>query len=162
MGAAITTVKGVYSAVPIVTVYLRFINGRESSRLIDPEVLVGRSRITVVVVGCGQVAESDYGSEGKCQVRVLAMSSPGWAKASSSIRSTSDSPFCFASMPPRIAFARWGQHHPLLDFLDSHAGAHARGVIFFTRPGPGSGAREGMVIARTRAYWRYGSAHESH
>ena len=28
-----------------------------------------------------------------------------------------------------------------------HAGAHARGVIFFTRPGPGSGAREGMVIA---------------
>ena len=28
-----------------------------------------------------------------------------------------------------------------------YAGAHARGVIFFTRPGPGSGAREGMVIA---------------
>ena len=34
------------------------------------------------------------------------------------------------------------------DFLDSPRGrARARGVIFFTRPGPGSGAREGMVIA---------------
>ena len=46
---------------------------------------------------------------------------------------------------------RWLRDVQILDFLDSdagaHAGAHARGVIFFTRPGPGSGAREGMVIA---------------
>ena len=51
---------------------------------------------------------------------------------------------------------RWLRDVQILDFLDSvrgrarartRVGAHARGVIFFTRPGPGSGAREGMVIA---------------
>ena len=47
-------------------------------------------------------------------------------------------------------------------YAGAHAGAHARGVIFFTRPGPGSGAREEGWLSRLRAYWRYGSARESH
>ena len=40
--------------------------------------------------------------------------------------------------------------------------ARTRGVIFFTRSGPGSGAREKGWLSRLRAYWRYGSARELH
>ena len=62
---------------------------------------------------------------------------------------------------------RWLREVQILDFPGLRTRARtrartARGVIFFTRPGPGSGAREKGWLSRLRAYWRYGSARESH